>query len=855
MPRSFALTLMLVAGLVISLVAALPLSGSVPQAGGPAPKTIILGFDGMDHALTTQFMAEGLMPNFQRLAKQGLFQRLETSNPAQSPVSWAVFNTGCNPGKTGVAGFVSRNFSRGKDKDGAPSWIGPPSAGAVPNPQPMLGFTDKRVPVADYLTFPMAVEQPTLFLTLAALLPLVVVLLLTRALFKLSLVLGAVLGLAAGAGGFFAAKSYVATLPADGLLPYVVNPMQGTSFWHYLDQQGIRMRGIQVASTYPPDDEGPNTQLLSGLGVPDIGGSPGTWFVYTTDKWLYIQEKGTGTGGKIFKLWEDEPNVLQAKLVGPRNWVQTAHFETALREIDQRLLAPGLPASEGEALKQQRDVVLQEQRQFRTGGNDRSSLPFTMRLDKAAHSVEFVIGSQTLRVAQGAWSDFIEVEFPLNERYSAKGLVNFHVVRCDDEEVRIFVPPINIDPRHAPPQLPISAPPEFAGQLQAEIGHAYETLGWACLTNPIKDIDDSKLPQQSFLDDIVFTEALREDLLMASLERPQDWDVYFQIFSTPDRTCHMLFRETDPQHPLHDSELAATQVSAWGRSFPLKDAVRENYREEDRLLGRVLDKLDAGDFGADCLLLIVSDHGFSSFRRQVNLNNWLAENGYLVFKEGMDLSAVLASGRTSEYLNFADWSKTRAYSLGLGEVFINLKGREPLGIVQPSGELALGAQDEQDYDALIEEIRRGLLALTDPVDGAKVVTTVSRRDELYSGPWWKEGRAARKVRGEPVPVDHDGFADLFLGYAPYYRVAWSNTAGGLDSATITDNDNHWSGDHVSVDPSHVPGILLSNRPLPPGTAAHLMDIAPTLLRRYGLDPAPPHTEMDGRALPFAGSTP
>jgi predicted AlkP superfamily phosphohydrolase/phosphomutase len=159
-----------------------------------------------------------------------------------------------------------------------------------------------------------------------------------------------------------------------------------------------------------------------------------------------------------------------------------------------------------------------------------------------------------------------------------------------------------------------------------------------------------------------------------------------------------------------------------------------------------------------------------------------------------------------------------------------------------------------DYDAVVADIRRDLLALRDPADGAAVVTSVSRRDELYSGPWWKEGKATRKVRGKPVEVTHDGFADLFLGYAPYYRVAWANKMGELDAAAITDNTNHWSGDHVSVDPSHVPGVLLSNRRFTEERTASLLDIGPTMLARYGIDPAPPTTDMDGRTLPFVNIT-
>ncbi|MHC5212240.1 MAG: alkaline phosphatase family protein [Planctomycetota bacterium] len=822
---------------VLLLAAANAPAQDAAPAGG-VPKTIILGFDGMDHALTERFMADGTMPNFKRLADQGQFRRLETSNPAQSPVSWAVFNTGTNPGKTGVAGFVSRMFSESK-----------PERPGIPLPQPMLGFSS-TIPADDFVRFPLALSDPTSFLLYAVLVALAAGLVLFKLLFRLKLPLAALLALGcAGAAGWWA-DGYAARLPADGQLPYTINPMQGTNFWSWLDEAGIRMRGVQVASTYPPDDEGPNTQLLSGLGVPDISGSPGSWFVYTNDKYKF-SDQSTATAGKIIKLYEDVPGRLDAELHGPRNWYAGAAHKADVARIQAELDGGGLSPERSAELEEQ----LADAKRGVSAASAKTTTPFAMRLDTAGHAVEFFVGAaagsaldgpgmQGVRVEQGGWSDFVPVEFPLGGDYSAKGLVSFHVLRCDEEETRIFVPPINIDPLGTPPQMPISAPPDFAAQLQHEIGHPYETLGWACITNPLKDIDDSKLPEQSFLDDIVTTEALREELLMAGLERSDTWDVYFQVFSTTDRVCHMLFRETDPEHPAYDEELANTMVTAWGESFPLKDAVRQVYKDEDRLLGRVLEQLDAGAFGPDCLLMVVSDHGFTSFRRQVNLNNALFDMGYLAFQNDMSVSDVLSlSGRQKEFLAFVDWPRTRAYSLGLGEVFVNLEGREPRGVVPP-----------EQYDEVVEAIRRDLLALRDPANGAAVVTSVSRRDEIYSGPWWKEGKATRKVRGEPVEVEHDGFADLFLGYAPYYRVAWSNTMGGLDSAAVTDNTNHWSGDHVSVDPSHVPGVLLSNRGFTEERSAGLIDIGPTMLARYGIDPAPPTTDMDGRALPFVNIT-
>src|SRR5690606_9382173 len=179
--------------------------------------------------------------------------------------------------------------------------------------------------------------------------------------------------------------------------------------------------------------------------------------------------------------------------------------------------------------------------------------------------------------------------------------------------------------------------------------------------------------------------------------------VYYQIFSTSDRVAHLLMREMDPGHPHHDPGYAATTVQAYGRTFPLKDALKECYKEVDRIVGGVLERIEAGEFGEDCLLMLVADHGFASFRRGVNLNNLLYELGYLKTVD----DAPPADGPR------IDWARTQAYSLGIGTIWINLQGREPKGIVPP-----------ERYDALAEEIREALLAVTDGEQGPHVFSKI-----------------------------------------------------------------------------------------------------------------------------------
>jgi predicted AlkP superfamily phosphohydrolase/phosphomutase len=280
----------------------------------------------------------------------------------------------------------------------------------------------------------------------------------------------------------------------------------------------------------------------------------------------------------------------------------------------------------------------------------------------------------------------------------------------------------------------------------------------------------------------------------------------------------MMFQFYDRDHPKHDEAKAQERVRFGGEEIALADAVPAAYKQIDRLVGEVVEKdLRPGD-----TLIVCSDHGFRSFRRGINLNNWLVEHGYLAL-------ADLSSSNSGSFLRFVDWSRTRAYAVGLGMIFVNLHGREPEGIVEPS-----------QMPALLDSIARDLLATRDGEHA--VIHDVYRMDRIHSGPH----------------LDLEG--DLMVGCEAGYRVGWATTTGGIrlvsakdgggwkPAPAIEDNTNNWSGDHVSVSRDLVPGVFFCNRKVKiPAGGVDLLDIAPTALSVLGV-PVP--SEYDRPPLEF-----
>jgi len=408
-------------------------------------------------------------------------------------------------------------------------------------------------------------------------------------------------------------------------------------------------------------------------------------------------------------------------------------------------------------------------------GSPPSTLPFTVSVDPLESVARIAVSDQEFVLKEGEWSDWVHVEFELMPLLgNVKGICRFYLKQAHPR-FQLYVTPINIDP--ANPALPLSTPASYSRELSEDAGEFY-TQGIA---------EDTKALSAGVFDDGEYLEQARtvlaEHRKIFDAEFPKfRQGVFFFYFSSLDLNSHMFWRLMDPHHPEYDASLAAHYGSA----------IEDFYIQIDQVLGEVLPKLDD-----QTTLLVLSDHGFAPYNRSFNLDTWLLNNGYIALKSG-------SSGDENEPFVNVDWRRTRAYGLGLNGLYLNLKGRERNGIVQPGAEA----------DGLIKELKAKLLAIRDPKNNSPVITRVDVAREVYQGPYADQG------------------PDMLVGYTRGYRAGWKTVLGAFPPEAFEDNSNPWSGDHC-MDYTQVPGVLLSNHKIQADAPA-LTDIAPTIFAEFGI---------------------
>jgi predicted AlkP superfamily phosphohydrolase/phosphomutase len=395
-------------------------------------------------------------------------------------------------------------------------------------------------------------------------------------------------------------------------------------------------------------------------------------------------------------------------------------------------------------------------------------------------SAELLIEGQKQVLQLGEYTGWIRLRFPTTGIGSACGIVRF-LLTSIEPSVSLYATPVEIDPES--PALPISYPSFYAIYLAKLLG-SFATLGMA---EDTWALNEGAIDEEAFLKQAKLIQAEREAMFFSALERTKR-GVVACVFDTTDRVQHMFYRYIDP-------------ASTLPNAAPHAGVIEELYKDMDRVVGRTAEYVDR-----DTALFVLSDHGFCSFRRGVNLNAWLHQQGYLTLKTGAQ--------EGGEYFEGIDWSRTRAYTFGLSGVYLNIQGREAQGIVP-----------RDDAASLRQELKARLAGLVDDATGVEAVRDVYDANSIYNGPYL------------------DAAPDLIVGYAAGYRASWSAAVGKVSRNVFEDNLKCWSGDHC-VDPSLVPGVLFTNQKLD-GIDAGIEDMAPTFLRLFGID-AP--RWMEGKPL-------
>ena len=497
---------------------------------------------------------------------------------------------------------------------------------------------------------------------------------------------------------------------------------RGTPFWHWLGKGGVFCSVIRVPVTFPPE-KFPGV-LLSGMCVPDLKGSQGTFCFCTTR----VSSDKFREGGVRIPI-ERNGAGFHSHIPGPEN-----------------------PLGTGTELRAE----------------------FKLRADVKRSQARIEIDSETFNIKVGEYSDWVPVKFKAGMGFTARGICRFYLKEISPE-VEVYVTPVNIDPGH--PDLPISHPVTYSIYL-AKLFGPYATLG---LAEDTWALNEEVLDDRAFLAQCYGNHEDRERMFFDALEKtPQG--LCACVFDTTDRVQHMFWRYLDEDHP------AVRDIPQDQKPRVIQDL----YDRMDKLIGRVMQQIDD-----QTLLLVISDHGFKSFNRCMNLNAWLHQNGYLVLKDG--------KSESGDWFEDVDWSRTRAYTMGLNGLYMNVKGREREGIVEA------GAESE----SLKEDLRGKLDGLVDPASGKVGITGMFDCDAVYAGPYV------------------DNAPDLIVGYGEGFRASWDSVMGKVTTAIFEDNLKAWSGDHC-VDPRLVPGVLFSNRKIAIEKPA-IVDVAPTVIRLFGLE--------------------
>jgi len=413
-----------------------------------------------------------------------------------------------------------------------------------------------------------------------------------------------------------------------------------------------------------------------------------------------------------------------------------------------------------------------------------ASVPMTVSKEDAETVKIDLRGSGFFRAVKGKWTDFVKVVFRVGIQ-KIYGIAKFILLETVPH-LRLYASPIHIDPVNQ--MFPITYPKKYGRELTEHLG-LFHTLGISEMVHPLSH---GRYGYDEFLSEVEQIETERTKMFEIELDR-FDQGVLGFVFDHTDRVQHAFWSMRDKGHPIYNAQDAKKY----------SDVIPSMYRRMDKVLGMALKK--DNDKTA---ILVVSDHGFNSFRYNVHLNRWLINNGYMKMK-GENSEERLGSFKD------VNWSCTKAYAVGFASIYINVAQREAKGIVRSGSE----------QNNLCKEIAARLRTFKDPRNGDPVVHNTYINESPQS------------------PKNSSYPPDLLVGLKPNYRVSWQSALGGAPTMLVDDNTQKWSGDHM-IDPGLVPGIFFCNKKLKVDAVCSI-DIAPTIFKFMGLD-VPDY--MDGLSL-------
>ncbi len=383
-----------------------------------------------------------------------------------------------------------------------------------------------------------------------------------------------------------------------------------------------------------------------------------------------------------------------------------------------------------------------------------------------------------IKVLHDTWSEWINIEFKIGLFKKINGIFKVYISSLNPFEM--FMTSIQTNPLKS--SLDISYPKSYSSNLAKKFGLFY-TLGMPEETDAFMD---GKLSKKAFLKQVDDIEKEREQLFWYEFDnfKQEDKSLFSFVFDSSDRLQHLFWEEKN----------------ILKKEFKINKVIEDYYIKKDLFIAKVLTKLPK-----KTLLIILSDHGFTSFEKSVNINTWLVNEGFMNLYDG-----DFKTGEKGALFQDVNWSNTSAYSVGFNSLYLNIKNRESKGIIV-------------NKTNLIKELIFRLEELKDEETGKSVIHKIYKSEDIYNG---------KNLANAP---------DLIIGFKPGYRMSWENAIGGFSKQTIELNKKKWKGDHL-IDYSFVPGVLFSNIKLKKKSYSQ-KDIAATITNALNIN-----HEYEGKSI-------